>query len=138
MHNPITIRRLEATAIFVAGLITYQQMGFGWGLFAALFFVPDLALFGYALGKNFGNRLYNTTHFALPLSLLVVALFYQQMALLLCVDLGYHIALTACWGWGLKTTSFYHTDMGDKKVSPRAGFINLIIRPGQNWRFGLS
>lgn len=125
MHNPITIRRLEATAIFVAGLITYQQMGFGWGLFAALFFVPDLALFGYALGKNFGNRLYNTTHFfALPLSLLVVALFYQQMALLpYALIWGSHIAFDRMLGWGLKTTSFYHTDMGDKKVSPRAGFL---------------
>ncbi len=64
MHNPITIRRLEATAIFVAGLITYQQMGFGWGLFAALFFVPDLALFGYALGKNFAIVCITQTHFS--------------------------------------------------------------------------
>lgn len=125
MHNAIIIRRMEATAIFLAGLFAYQQLGFSWWLFAALFFVPDLALFGYALGKNFGNRLYNTTHFfALPMGLLVAALLGGQQELLpYALIWGSHIAFDRMLGWGLKTTSFYHTDMGDKKVSPRAGFL---------------
>ena len=125
MHNPVTVRRLEACAVFTICLLIYSANGFSWGLFALLFFTPDLAMLGYAVSKSFGNSLYNTTHFFLfPVVLFCFVYFFDQVALFpYALIWASHIAFDRLLGWGLKTESFYHTDMGDKKIPARAGFL---------------
>lgn len=125
MHNPVTVRRFEALSVFTLCLLVYDANGFSWGMFALLFFTPDLAMFGYAISKSFGNRLYNTTHFfVFPVVLFFLVYFYNQAELLpYALIWASHIAFDRLLGWGLKTESFYHTDMGDKKIPERAGFL---------------
>ena len=83
MRNPVTVRRFEALSVFTLCLLIYYANGFSWGLFALLFFTPDLAMFGYAVSTSFGNRLYNTTHFFLfPVILFFLVYFFAQSSLL--------------------------------------------------------
>ena len=53
------ILRLEGLFVLVASVIAYAKLGFGWGVFALFFFIPDLSLLGYHAGAKIGAMMYN-------------------------------------------------------------------------------
>src|SRR5690606_40491426 len=54
--------RLEGLILLLASALAYRHLGGGWAIFAALFLVPDLSLFGYVVGPRFGAWIYNAGH----------------------------------------------------------------------------
>ena len=65
MHVSGTVRwwlRVEGLVLFAVGVAAYAHLGLGWGWFAALFLVPDLAFVGYLAGPRVGAIAYNTMH----------------------------------------------------------------------------
>ena len=67
--HPIVQRRLECAAVLAGALYAYQTMDYSWGLFVALFFLPDLSILAYIRGPRLGGTIYNYAHcFAGPLA----------------------------------------------------------------------
>ncbi len=117
--HPVAQRRIEATAMLVAALVAYAQLGFSWGTFALCFFLPDLSIAVYLLGARAGGIAYNGAHFFLwpilvgAFGVLEGVPVAQQAALVWAA----HIAFDRALGWGLKyEQSFCHTDMGRKSL----------------------
>lgn len=89
----------------------YADEGFGWLAFALLVLAPDLAMVGYAAGRQVGAVVYDVAHTeALPIALGVAGLLATeavpvQLALIWLV----HIGADRLLGYGLK----YPTAFGD-------------------------
>ena len=117
--QPIFQRRLECAAVLFACLALYGARGHGWGLFAALFFIPDLSLLCYHFGPRIGGICYNLMHsFLWGILLGAYALvsgdaLAEQLGLIWAA----HAAFDRAIGWGLKySDSFCSTDMGQKTL----------------------
>ena len=54
--------RLEGLCVFIAALIFYPPLGFGWSTFALFFLVPDISFLGYLAGSRIGAISYNFAH----------------------------------------------------------------------------
>ena len=117
--NPVPQRRLECTFILLMALLVYYQLGYSWGLFAALFFLPDLSLLVYVKGPRIGGVAYNIAHCFIGPLLLGLCGWLLGDALLLAISLIWlaHAAFDRAIGWGLKyPDSFCNTDMGVKTL----------------------
>lgn len=100
-----TVLRLEGLAIAGTALVLYPRTGAGWGLFAALILVPDIAFLGYLAGPRAGAIAYNLTHSLIgPLALALVALTVQAAGGLLAPAVIWiaHIGIDRALGYGLK------------------------------------
>ena len=110
-----TLLRLEGLAVLSVASVTYANFGDGWGLFAALFLLPDLAFVGYLAGPRAGALAYNATHsYVGPLGLLAAGVL-GTMPLLLAVALIWlaHIGFDRALGYGLKYAGgFRQTHLG--------------------------
>ena len=106
LTRPDVLLRLEGLLTLVAACVAYQRIYPGhWGLFALLFFVPDLSLLGYlrSAGKS-SATVYNLVHnYVLPLALGLLA-WKQRSPLGGEVALIWlaHISFDRCLGYGLK------------------------------------
>lgn len=107
--------RCEGLAVAVLSAILYGRTGASWWLFAALWLVPDLAMFGYLAGPRWGSYCYNAAHwYVLPSALTAVALFVPYPALLPFALLWFnHIGVDRLLGYGLK----YPTGFGFTHLS---------------------
>ncbi len=114
LTRPDVLLRLEALVVLVAGCIAYQHLyPHHWGLFALLFFVPDVSLLGYLRPANKASAaFYNLVHcYVLPLALGLLAwerggVLGGQVALIWMA----HISFDRCLGYGLKfPESFRYT-----------------------------
>lgn len=107
--------RIEAVVIAAAAIVAYRVMGGGWGMYAALWLTPDLAIAAYLMGPRIGAVAYNTTHsFLLPGLLIGAALWLWPSTL--GVQLGLlwisHVAMDRAMGFGLKyATGFKDTHL---------------------------
>jgi hypothetical protein len=114
--GPRVILRLEGAALLVAATLAYAHLGaLGWGLYAAVFFLPDLAFFGYLAGPRVGAAAYNTTHSLLgPAALaLVGAVASMPTVIALALVWAAHVGFDRMFGYGLKYASaFGHTHLG--------------------------
>ena len=122
LTQPITLRRVEALAVFILGLIAYYYSGYSWLTFALLFFLPDAGAVGYYKSYKLGSTLYNLTHWLIwPFTLGAYGLFADHnIAKIIAIIWITHVMFDRMLGWGFKTGgSFYQTGMGDKK-DPRA------------------
>jgi len=54
--------RLEEFLMFGFALFLFSRSEFSWGLFALLFFAPDLSMLGYLVNPRFGAWTYNLIH----------------------------------------------------------------------------
>ncbi|MGU3475041.1 DUF4260 domain-containing protein [Methylobacterium sp. D48H] len=108
---PRLLLRLEGGCILVAALLAYGWLGPSWWLFAALLFVPDLSMLGYAAGPVVGAVLYNAAHtLALPLVGLALAIASGRPEAVGPVLIWLaHIGLDRALGYGLK----YGSGFGD-------------------------
>ena len=106
LTRPDVLLRLEGLLTLVGACVAYQRIYAGhWGLFALLFFVPDLSLLGYlrSAGKS-SAAVYNLVHnYVLPLALGLLA--WKQRSSLggeLALIWLAHISFDRCLGYGLK------------------------------------
>jgi hypothetical protein len=107
--------RLEGLALLTVAAAAYANFGDGWGLFAALFLLPDLAFFGYLAGPRVGALAYNATHsYVGPLGLLTAAALGAMPALLTVALIWLaHIGFDRALGYGLKYAGgFNQTHLG--------------------------
>ncbi|MDP2272268.1 MAG: DUF4260 domain-containing protein [Archangium sp.] len=113
--TPKLLLRLEGLAMFAAALAGFHALGGGWGLFAALFLVPDLSLLGYLAGTKVGAVVYNAGHSLMgPLLLAALGLLWgAPMTWLLTLIWVAHIGFDRMAGYGLKySTGFGATHLG--------------------------
>ncbi|CAH2599867.1 conserved protein of unknown function [Rhodovastum atsumiense] len=114
----LVLLRLENLALAVAAVLTFRATGGTWGLFAAVFLLPDLSMVGYLAGPATGAHGYNLAHTYIAPSLLAALgwaagnIVWLQIALIW----GAHIGVDRALGFGLKyTTSFAATHLGQLK-----------------------
>jgi Domain of unknown function (DUF4260) len=107
--------KLEGAAIFLFALMAYEFMGFPWGFFILVFFIPDLAFFAYFHSPKLGAIIYNIMHaYILPLLLFAYGFFVSssianQLAIVWIAHIGFDRAL----GFGLKyARGFRYTHFG--------------------------
>ena len=111
--------RLEGAALLALTTAAYAYwcvpQGLGWGLWAACFLLPDLALLAYLAGPRVGAVCYNSTHSLLgPAVCLALALagaggYWPAAGLIWAAHIGFDRML----GYGLKYGSgFGHTHLG--------------------------
>jgi len=107
--------RLEGLLLAAAALAAYARFGGSWGLFAAVFLLPDLALAGYLAGPRIGATAYNLAHaMAGPWTLVAIGVL-GGVPLVLSLGLAWaaHVGLDRSLGFGLKYGSgFAHTHLG--------------------------
>jgi hypothetical protein len=104
---PRALLRLEGLAMLAGAIAIYAVLGGTWGVFAALFLVPDVSLFGYVAGPRVGAHVYNAGHSLLGPT--VLAPFAPALAAIWVAHIGFDRAL----GYGLKYTSgFGATHLG--------------------------
>lgn len=110
-----TLLRLEGGAVLALAVAAYTQYGAGWGVFAMLFLLPDLALLDYLAGARAGAAVYNAAHSYIgPLALMAGGALAKgpaatAVALVWCA----HIGMDRLFGWGLKYASgFTATHLG--------------------------
>lgn len=54
--------RLEELLMFALALFLFSGLNASWGLFALLFFAPDLSMLGYLINPRLGAWTYNLIH----------------------------------------------------------------------------
>jgi hypothetical protein len=54
--------KLEELLLFGLALFLFSGLDYGWGLYALLFFAPDLSMLGYLTNPRFGACTYNLIH----------------------------------------------------------------------------
>jgi hypothetical protein len=116
---PRLLLRAEGAAALAAGVYAYAQLGAGWGMFAALFLVPDLSMLGYLAGARIGAHSYNVAHSYLTPAVLAIAGLVSPALLPWAALWLAHIGFDRALGYGLKyTTAFGDTHLG--RVGSRA------------------
>lgn len=99
--------RWDGLAAATVSALLYARTGASWWMFAALWLVPDLSMFGYLAGRFVGARIYNAIHaYATPLTLAACALVLHADPLLpIALIWINHIAVDRLLGYGLKYPS---------------------------------
>ncbi len=107
--------RLEGLGTAAVSAVLYAKTGAPWGLFAALWLVPDLGMLAYLLGPRTGAWGYNLCHFELLPGLLAAAgLLLPAPALLPFALIWFnHIGVDRLVGYGFK----YGTGFKDTHLS---------------------
>lgn len=57
-----TLLRFEELLMFLFSLYLFSGLDASWGLFALLFFAPDLSMLGYLINPRLGAWTYNLIH----------------------------------------------------------------------------
>lgn len=96
--------RLEAGLALAAAIMAYRAMDGGWGMFAALFLVPDLSMLGYFANRRLGAIAYNVGHAYVSPAILAAAGFVAHMPTTYLWALIWvaHISFDRLVGYGLK------------------------------------
>ncbi|MDM0046885.1 DUF4260 domain-containing protein [Variovorax dokdonensis] len=96
--------RAEGLALLIGALALYAQFGAGWGVFAAAFLLPDLALLAYLAGPRIGAMAYNATHSTLGPLACAAAGALTASPVLVAAGLVWaaHVGLDRALGFGLK------------------------------------
>jgi hypothetical protein len=118
-HSPTRglhwLLRAEGLALLLASVWAYAQLSPGWGRFAWLFLLPDIAFLAYLVSPRAGAFCYNATHSEIgAIGLLVVSLALSMPALLpLALTWLANIGFDRALGYGLKSSKgFAHTHLG--------------------------
>jgi len=121
---PRVILRVEGAVLLLLATLAYAHLAAaGWGLYAALFFVPDVAFLGYLAGARAGAVAYNATHSTLGPALLGLAglALASEPAMAVALVWAAHVGFDRMFGYGLKYGSaFGHTHLGHVGRQARA------------------
>lgn len=107
--------RLEELLMFGLALFLFSELDSSWGLFALLFFAPDLSMFGYLANPRLGAWTYNLIHHkGLGITLYVFgALLAVPWLMFAGILLFAHSSFDRILGYGLKhVDSFHNTHLG--------------------------
>jgi hypothetical protein len=110
-----TLLRAEGLALLTGALIAYAHFGAGWGFFAAVFLLPDVAFLAYLAGPRWGAAAYNATHSTLGPWAATALGAATSSPLLLATGLawGAHVGMDRALGFGLKyAQGFTATHLG--------------------------
>jgi hypothetical protein len=110
------ILKLESLGLLILFSTIYFHLYPGaWGLYLALFFVPDVSFILFVITKKLGAIAYNVFHHQGVLSLLFIAGFIMQNDMIMKIGLIFlaHSTFDRVAGYGLKYfDSFDHTHLG--------------------------
>ena len=112
---PRVLLRLEGGVLLAAAVAANAALGGSWLLFAAVLFLPDVGIAGYAAGTRVGAAAYNAVHTELGPAALAAAGWAAGSNAVLAVALAWfaHVGLDRLCGFGLKHgDSFRHTHLG--------------------------
>lgn len=109
------VLRIEAVALFLAGVLLYSELGGHWLWLLPLLLLPDVSALGYLGGPRLGAITYNLVH-NLAIGLLALALGWfaaiAPLALAGAVVVA-HVGMDRSLGYGLKLpTDFRDTHLG--------------------------
>ncbi len=116
------ILQLEGGAVLALAALAFGRLDGSWGLFAALFLVPDLSMLGYLAGPRIGAVGYNIGHSYLGPLLLAAAGAARGEPLLLQLATIWvaHVGFDRLLGYGLKSAAgFGFTHLGLKGKAAR-------------------
>jgi hypothetical protein len=115
--GPLMMLRLEGAAALVGASVAYSALGGRWGVFAALFLLPDLSMLGYLAGRRVGAACYNAAHSYLGPAVLAAlgsAMSLHPAQVVACIWAA-HVGFDRLLGYGLK----YGTSFGDTHLGRR-------------------
>jgi Domain of unknown function (DUF4260) len=117
--------RLEGLSVTALSAFLFAHSGASWWLFAALWLVPDISIFGYMAGPRWGAYCYNTAHsYVLPVALAIIAMQFHRTAWLPFALIWFnHIGVDRLCGYGLKYPAgfgFTHLNSSQKRPLPSA------------------
>ncbi|GLK62545.1 DUF4260 family protein [Paracoccus kondratievae] len=115
--SAILWQRVEGAGLALAGLLIAAQAapGWGWLIWLAVLFAPDLSMVGYLAGPRAGAVLYNLGHlYALAFLMMVLGVALGSTGLIAGGGLWLaHIGLDRALGYGLKEPlGFRNTHLG--------------------------
>ncbi len=118
---PGLLLRLEGAVLLGLAVLFYAQSHAGWGMFALLFLVPDVAMLGYLTNPRLGAAFYNAAHVTIgPAALGVLGLTMAPWAVPVALIWAAHIGFDRVVGYGLKYPDrFQHTHLGAGLGTPR-------------------
>lgn len=108
--------KLEELGMLLLGMFLFQFLEYSWWVFPALFFVPDIGMFGYLFGNKTGAFTYNLFHHkGLAFLLYIIGLNFMSVELQLAgIILFSHAAFDRLLGYGLKyEQGFKFTHLGE-------------------------
>ncbi|HSK12289.1 MAG TPA: DUF4260 domain-containing protein [Phnomibacter sp.] len=108
--------KLESLSLFILFTAIYFHLWHStWGIYLALFFVPDVSFLAYLISKKAGAIAYNFLHHqGVCAALFIIGFVWQQEWLMQvgCIFLA-HSAFDRMLGYGLKySDAFEHTHLG--------------------------
>lgn len=109
------ILKLEELAMFVLGVLAFNQLDFAWWWFLVFILAPDIGMLGYVINAKIGGIIYNVFHHkGLAIVFYLVGLCFQNDSLqFIGVILFSHASLDRVFGYGLKyLDAFKHTHLG--------------------------
>ncbi len=107
--------RLEELLMFVFSLYLFSGLDASWGLFALLFFAPDLSMLGYLANPRLGAWTYNLIHHkGLGITLYVLgSLLTIPWLTFIGILFFSHSSFDRIMGYGLKhEDAFQNTHLG--------------------------
>lgn len=107
--------RLEEALMFALALFLFSELDASWGLFALLFFAPDLSMIGYLANPRLGAWTYNLIHHrGLAVALYVFGTLLAAPWLMFAgILLFAHSSFDRVFGYGLKhEDAFQNTHLG--------------------------
>lgn len=110
-----TIIKLEELFMMILGIFLFSQLQYAWWWFLVLILLPDIGMFGYALGDKVGAHIYNVFHHkGLGILLYLIGVFLAYPILqLIGVILFSHASMDRIFGYGLKyDKGFKFTHLG--------------------------
>ncbi len=110
-----TLLRLEELLMFAFALFLFSGLDSSWGLFALLFFAPDLSMIGYLINPRLGAWTYNLVHHkGLGITLYVLSVLLPAPWLTFTgILLFAHSSFDRIFGYGLKhEDAFQNTHLG--------------------------
>lgn len=113
MKNVLKLESLGLMILFTA--IYFHLYPGSWGIFLALFFVPDISFVLYGISARTGMIAYNAAHHQGLLALILITGFLAGNEWMIRVGSVFlaHSALDRSLGYGLKyPDSFDHTHLG--------------------------
>jgi hypothetical protein len=107
--KPSLLLRIEEAVLLLLTLFLYHHLHYSWLLFAALFLVPDLFMFGYLINPRLGAATYNLVHtlwFPVAFFFAGYILHWQAAPAIALIWIA-HIATDRLLGFGLKYPTFF-------------------------------